>query len=73
MTAALWTWDNLVPAAIGVADGAPGGPITGFSLDTRSLQPGEVFVALRDVRDGHDFGARSVPQGCLGSPRLRRL
>ena len=63
MSGSLWTWDNLVPAAIGVADGAPAVPITGFSLDTRSLQPGEVFVALRDVRDGHDFVLQAFGQG----------
>lgn len=40
---------------------ATGGKITsnfdvsGLSIDTRSLQPGDLFVALKDVRDGHDF------------------
>lgn len=67
MTGALWTWDNLVPAAIGVADGAPGVPITGFSIDTRSLQPGEVFVALRDVRDGHDFVLEAFRKGAAAA------
>ncbi|MEO1243565.1 MAG: UDP-N-acetylmuramoyl-tripeptide--D-alanyl-D-alanine ligase [Pseudomonadota bacterium] len=27
----------------------------GISIDTRSLKPGEMFVALRDARDGHEF------------------
>lgn len=63
MAGALWTWDNLVPAAVGVADGAPGVPITGFSIDTRALQPGEVFVAIRDVRDGHDFVLEAFRKG----------
>ncbi len=27
----------------------------GISIDTRSLKPGDMFVALRDVRDGHEF------------------
>ena len=32
------------------------GQITGISTDTRSLQPGDLFVALRGERfDGHDF------------------
>ena len=31
--------------------------ITGFSIDTRTLQPGDVFVALKDERDGHEFVA----------------
>jgi UDP-N-acetylmuramoyl-tripeptide--D-alanyl-D-alanine ligase len=63
MSGPLWTWDRLVPAAIGAADGAPTAPITGFSIDTRSLQPGEVFVALRDVRDGHDFVLEAFRKG----------
>ena len=37
------------------ADGAPEHAITGFSIDTRTLAPGDVFVALKDQRDGHDF------------------
>jgi UDP-N-acetylmuramoyl-tripeptide--D-alanyl-D-alanine ligase len=63
MSGALWTWDKLVPAAVGTADGAPRVPLTGFSIDTRSLQPGEVFVALRDVRDGHDFVLEAFRKG----------
>jgi UDP-N-acetylmuramoyl-tripeptide--D-alanyl-D-alanine ligase len=29
--------------------------VIGVSIDTRSLKPGELFVALKDQRDGHDF------------------
>jgi len=36
---------------------------TGISIDTRSLQPGELFIALRDQRDGHDFVADALAQG----------
>ncbi len=51
----LWTWDELIRAASAAADGAPAASIRGFSIDTRTLEPGDVFVALKDVRDGHDF------------------
>jgi len=27
----------------------------GISIDSRALRPGEIFVALNDVRDGHEF------------------
>ena len=27
----------------------------GISIDTRTLKPGDIFVALRDIRDGHEF------------------
>ncbi|NNK78246.1 MAG: UDP-N-acetylmuramoyl-tripeptide--D-alanyl-D-alanine ligase, partial [Litoreibacter sp.] len=30
---------------------------TGVSIDSRTLSPGDLFVALADVRDGHDFVA----------------
>jgi UDP-N-acetylmuramoyl-tripeptide--D-alanyl-D-alanine ligase len=55
MTEPLWQWDELVAAAEGRGDGAPDASITGFSIDTRTLAPGDVFVALKAERDGHDF------------------
>ena len=37
----LWTWQQLVDALFFAdADGAPNRPLTGVSIDTRSLQPG---------------------------------
>ena len=34
----------------------PGAELTGFTMDTRQLRPGQVFVAIKtDKRDGHDF------------------
>lgn len=38
---------------------------TGISIDTRSLQPGDLFVALRDQRDGHDFVAEAIARGAF--------
>ena len=55
MAGPLWTWDELIAAAGGVADGAPAHAITGFSLDSRAIGAGDVFVALKDQRDGHEF------------------
>lgn len=40
---------------------------TGVSIDTRSLRPGELFVALRDVRDGHDFVAAALAKGAAAA------
>jgi len=34
-----------------------------LSLDTRTLQPGACFVALRAERDGHDFAAQALEKG----------
>ncbi|MBD2137745.1 UDP-N-acetylmuramoyl-tripeptide--D-alanyl-D-alanine ligase [Anabaena sp. FACHB-1237] len=39
---------------------------TGVQTDTRSLKPGEVFVALRGERfDGHDFVDKAIAQGAI--------
>ncbi|MBY5932129.1 UDP-N-acetylmuramoyl-tripeptide--D-alanyl-D-alanine ligase [Tateyamaria omphalii] len=40
---------------------------TGVSIDTRTLQPGDLFVALKDVRDGHDFVAQALEQGAAAA------
>ncbi len=38
--------------------------VTGFSNDTRSLRPGDLFVALRTAnRDGHDFLGDAAARG----------
>ncbi|WP_424593871.1 UDP-N-acetylmuramoyl-tripeptide--D-alanyl-D-alanine ligase, partial [Bradyrhizobium sp.] len=60
----MWTFDELLEAVpFAVADGHPSVPITGFSIDTRSLLPGEVFVALKDQRDGHEFVSNAFKAG----------
>ena len=37
--------------------------VNGVSIDTRSLQPGNLFVALKDVRDGHEFVGNAFAAG----------
>ena len=62
---ALWT--------SGEVEAATGGRATqafeamGISIDTRSIQPGDLFVALKDVRDGHDFVADALKKGAAGA------
>ena len=63
----LWTFEDLVAAAGGTADGTPVGPIIGFSIDTRTLLAGEVFVALTDQRDGHAFVAAALAKGAAAA------
>jgi len=67
MSEPLWQWPDLVAAAQGDADGAPSLPITGFSIDTRSLAPGDVFVALKDARDGHAFVPAAFKAGAAAA------
>ncbi len=39
----------------------------GVSIDTRTLEPGDLFVALKDVRDGHDFLAQAFVSGACAA------
>jgi UDP-N-acetylmuramoyl-tripeptide--D-alanyl-D-alanine ligase len=40
---------------------------TGISFDTRTLAPGDLFVALSDARDGHEFVAEALAKGAAGA------
>ncbi|MFN6925889.1 MAG: UDP-N-acetylmuramoyl-tripeptide--D-alanyl-D-alanine ligase [Tabrizicola sp.] len=40
---------------------------SGVSIDTRTLQPGDLFVALKDLRDGHDFVAQALEKGAAAA------
>jgi UDP-N-acetylmuramoyl-tripeptide--D-alanyl-D-alanine ligase len=39
----------------------------GVSIDTRTLQPGDLFVALKDLRDGHEFVAAALAKGAAAA------
>ncbi|MFK7763769.1 MAG: UDP-N-acetylmuramoyl-tripeptide--D-alanyl-D-alanine ligase [Roseobacter sp.] len=41
--------------------------VSGVSIDTRTLEPGDLFVALKDVRDGHDFVAQALEKGAAAA------
>lgn len=63
---ALWTAEDLARAT--------GGAMTrpfhadGVSIDSRSIAPGEVFVALRtDSNDGHGYVADALAKGAAGA------
>lgn len=63
----LWSWDDLIEASGATIDGAPSAHVTGFSIDTRTLEPGDVFVALADSRDGHDFVPAAFDKGAAAA------
>ena len=44
----------------------------GVSIDTRTLQAGDLFVALADQRDGHDFVAEALQKGASAALVSRR-
>ena len=49
-------------------NGRPDVLITGISKDTRTLQPGDLYIALRgDNFDGHDFVAAAFAKGASGA------
>lgn len=39
----------------------------GISIDTRTIRPGDLFVALADARDGHDFVAQALAKGACAA------
>jgi UDP-N-acetylmuramoyl-tripeptide--D-alanyl-D-alanine ligase len=57
----LWTDQDVAAATGGQVRGA--WSVTGLSIDTRTLVAGEMFVALKDLRDGHDFVAEALAKG----------
>lgn len=66
--------DKLATWTGGTWSALPGGALTGFNQDTRSLTAGQVFVALKtDKRDGHDFLAEAAARGAGAALVGRRV
>jgi len=61
MSNVLWTAQMAARATGGTATGE--WSVTGISIDTRSLKPGDLFVPLKDNRDGHDFIPQAYADG----------
>lgn len=62
--APLWTITDAAQAMDARVVGGGPGPVTGVSIDTRTLEPGALFVAIRgEARDGHDFVAAALAKG----------
>jgi UDP-N-acetylmuramoyl-tripeptide--D-alanyl-D-alanine ligase len=60
MSSPLWTSAEIAAATGGAASEAFA--VTGVSIDSRSVEAGDLFVALSGARDGHDF-----VEGAMGS------
>jgi len=63
----LWLAEDAASAAQGRLIGADSWIASGVSIDTRSLEHGDLFVALKDVRDGHDFIAQAFEAGACAA------
>ena len=58
---ALWTTEAMAAAMGAEHQGAPPKEVTGLSIDSRTLAPGEAFFAIAgEHRDGHDFVAAAL-------------
>ncbi len=62
---ALWTSQEIA-AATGTKI-AGNFQANGVSIDTRSLKPGDIFVALMGETDGHRFAAQAIEKGAAAS------
>jgi len=60
----LWTSGELVAAMAGRPVGLLPPGITGISIDSRTLKPGDAFFAIKgETMDGHDFATAAVKAG----------
>jgi UDP-N-acetylmuramoyl-tripeptide--D-alanyl-D-alanine ligase len=66
MSTPLWTSEDIELVTGGRAS-APFSVMGTISIDTRTLKPGDLFVALKDQRDGHDFAAAAFEAGAAGA------
>jgi len=70
----LWTLEAMIAAMRAEANGVLPQAITGISIDSRTLGPGEAYFAIKGaVHDGHDFVAAALKAGGSsdGAPGLR--
>jgi UDP-N-acetylmuramoyl-tripeptide--D-alanyl-D-alanine ligase len=61
----LWSSDDAARATGGRA--TVSWQADGVSIDTRTIRQGDLFVALQDVRDGHDFVAQALEKGAAAA------
>jgi UDP-N-acetylmuramoyl-tripeptide--D-alanyl-D-alanine ligase len=60
----LWLADELIEAMGGRPVGTMPMAVSGISIDTRSLVPGDAFFAIKgEAMDGHDFATAAVKAG----------
>ncbi len=67
----LWSAAEAVAATKGATTGD--WSVSGVAIDTRTLAPGDLFVALAgEARDGHDFVAAALARGAAAAMVARR-
>ncbi|MDZ4368818.1 MAG: UDP-N-acetylmuramoylalanyl-D-glutamyl-2,6-diaminopimelate--D-alanyl-D-alanine ligase [Afipia sp.] len=64
MSTALWTGAAMAEVMRAATRGALPNDVTGISIDSRTLTPGEAYFAIKgDVHDGHDFVEAALNNG----------
>ncbi len=64
MTEPLWTFADFLAATGGRQIGLSRRDVTGISIDTRTLKPGDAFFAIKgDTHDGHAFVSDALARG----------
>jgi UDP-N-acetylmuramoyl-tripeptide--D-alanyl-D-alanine ligase len=59
--------NQIAEAVKGTLDGAGGIAVKGYSIDTRTLSPGDLFFAVKGPRfDGHDFLQQAMEKKAAG-------
>ena len=62
----LWTAADIARAVDGRLEGG-GFDATGVTFNSKEVEPGDLFVALKGARDGHEFAASAFAAGASGA------
>ncbi|MBW8303823.1 MAG: UDP-N-acetylmuramoylalanyl-D-glutamyl-2, 6-diaminopimelate--D-alanyl-D-alanine ligase, partial [Brevundimonas sp.] len=64
--APLWT-SSEIEAATGGRLSGQAFEVSGITYNSREIVPGDLFLALKGARDGHDFAASAFAAGAAGA------
>ena len=70
----IWSRLGLVSPLYARMNAIPATPVSGISIDTRTLQPGDLFFAIRgDHSDGHDHVAAAFEKARPQRSSMKRM
>ena len=68
------TLGEIASSVRGRCDGSPSLEARGYSIDTRSIQPGQLYFAIKGPRfDGHDYVDDAARRGAVGAVVSRNV